>query len=302
MDKNYILHKYLNGEATAAEIEVLENDPEFKSYLEISKASSGFKTPAFDRESNFSKIESGMKSGGKIRKLNPLKSVLRIAAVIAIAMIGYFYVSNLDTTVKTQIAQKESFSLPDASEVTLNASSKITYNKKNWNENRSLDLDGEAYFKVEKGSTFSVNTSQGVVKVLGTQFNVFSRDNSFQIKCFEGLVSVLYDDTLVKIPAGTILKVENNKLLKQYPTAALAPSWISHESTFENAPMKMVLDELQRQYSINLTSHNTIVDKHFSGSFTHDDLQVALKSICDPLQLEFTINGEEVTIYADKNQ
>jgi ferric-dicitrate binding protein FerR (iron transport regulator) len=47
----------------------------------------------------------------------------------------------------------------------------------------------EAYFQVKKGQTFSVNTTDGVVKVLGTHFNVKQRKNYFEVNCFEGLVS-----------------------------------------------------------------------------------------------------------------
>jgi ferric-dicitrate binding protein FerR (iron transport regulator) len=42
----------------------------------------------------------------------------------------------------------------------------------------------EAYFQVKKGQTFSVNTTDGVVKVLGTHFNVKQRKNYFEVKLF----------------------------------------------------------------------------------------------------------------------
>ncbi|MEM7087907.1 MAG: FecR domain-containing protein [Bacteroidota bacterium] len=51
---------------------------------------------------------------------------------------------------------------------------------------------------------------------------------------------------------------------------------------------------------MKLISQN-MVNKKFTGSFTHNDLNVALRSICDPLQIEFTIEGEEVTLHAKKN-
>ncbi len=302
MNKNYILHKFLNGEATKDEIEKLKASPEYASYIKIAEASSGFEAPPFNSEANFEAISSKFNAKERFRRQSPLKNILRIAAVFAIICFGYLYVSTLDTSVSTQIAEKETFQLPDNSQVVLNADSEISYNKKSWKKNRELSLEGEAYFKVTKGSTFSVNTPQGVVTVLGTQFNIFSRGESFNINCYEGLVSVHFNDTLIKLPVGNKLKIESGTLIEHIKenAAAAAPQWIANESHFENASLFTVLNELQRQYPIEITSQDDI-NKRFTGSFTHEDLHIALKSVCDPLQLNFTVDGKEVKIYAKGN-
>jgi transmembrane sensor len=64
----------------------------------------------------------------------------------------------------------------------------------------------------------------------------------------------------------------------------------------------LVLEELKRQYSIKLTAKFNGTDQRFTGSFTHSDLNLALKSICNPLHLEYTIEEESVTIYAKEGQ
>lgn len=298
MDKNYIFHKYLNGEASSAETELLKNDPEFAVYLKISEGTKKFEAPDFNSKETYHVIQSKLpKEQPKVRSLFSLKPLLRVAAVIAIVITGYVFIQNSDTTFSTQIAQKEHFLLPDASEVSLNAVSKLVYNKKKWKSERTLKLDGEAYFKVQKGATFSVETPQGTVRVLGTQFNVFSRDKEFTIACYEGLVSVSFNNELLKIPAGNLVKIQNGKLLTQESISVLNPSWIQNESTFENIPVASVLEELKRYYPIKITQESTI-NKEFTGSFTHTDLNTALRSICDPLQLNFTIANDEVTLYA----
>ena len=63
--------------------------------------------------------------------------------------------------------------------VWLNSGSEITY-AGNFNENRKLQLKGEAFFDVVKsGSTFQISTEFGNIQVLGTAFNVkaYSDDN-----------------------------------------------------------------------------------------------------------------------------
>ncbi len=302
MEKNYLLHKYLNGEASKEDLEILQEDPEFAHYIAISESTSYMEVPQFKERENFEEISHKIKGNSpKVRKLNPLTQIIRVAAVVAVVVTSYIFLNNRETTVRTDIAQRETFSLPDQSEVTLNAASEISYHKKNWDESRNLDLKGEAFFKVEKGAKFSVNTPQGVVSVLGTQFNVFSRGNDFQIKCFEGLVSVAYKDTLVKVPAGNYLVIKENQFVSYSSIQTQAPSWIDFESSFENSDLSMVLEELKRQFPVTIDNQIEL-EKKFTGSFTHKDLNVALRSICEPLQLQFTVKDNVVTIYAENSR
>jgi Fe2+-dicitrate sensor, membrane component len=66
--------------------------------------------------------------------------------------------------------------------VNLNSSSQLSYSKNKWDSKREVTLNGEAFFKVSKGSTFDVITLNGKVSVLGTQFNVKQRENYFEVK------------------------------------------------------------------------------------------------------------------------
>ncbi len=303
MDKDFILHKWMNDEASTDEIEQLKSSPDYVTYMEIAEASAQFEVPINDVEANFDAITSKIKKTSKVRKLNPLFTVLKIAAALAVIFASYIYFENSNTTIRTQIAEKQNFQLPDNSEVVMNSNSSIEYNKKKWNDQRELTLDGEAYFKVTKGNTFKVNTSAGVVTVLGTQFNVYTRDEAFYISCYEGLVSVTLNDTLIKLPAGDKLMIENGAILmhsSNIPTTI--PSWTANESSFKNTKIALVLEELKRQYSIKLTAKFNGTDQRFTGSFTHSDLNLALKSICNPLHLAYTIEEESVTIYAKEGQ
>ena len=85
-----------------------------------------------------------------------------IAASIVL-LFGMFYGLNTGTTThQSDYGTQLSVVLPDGSEAILNANSKIEFNTTDWkNENRTLELDGEAYFKVKKGSLFTVKTSKG---------------------------------------------------------------------------------------------------------------------------------------------
>lgn len=304
MEKDYLLVKWLNNDITTEELEQLKASPEYSSYIKIAEATSQFETPEFNKAENFKEIQSKkVRLQTKVRKLNPLKTVIRIAAVFAVLFAGYFYVNNLNTSITTQVAEKQAFLLPDDSEVILNANSEINYRKKKWTKSREITLSGEAYFKVTKGQKFSINTEDGVVSILGTQFNIFVRDHQFYVKCYEGLVSVAFNDTLIKLPAGKNLKIENGTIIAHNNLNVSAPSWINNESSFENTSLLSVIKELEIQYPIKVTTKNIDLNQRFSGSFSHKNLNLALTLICDPLNLSFEINDEEnVTLYAKENQ
>jgi transmembrane sensor len=298
MDKNYILHKYLNASATAEELEELKKDPEFHSYIKIAEASQAFETPLFKEGENLDAITKNRNQNNtKVRSLFPLKNFLRVAAVIVLVVASYLFITTQETSFKTEVAERKELVLPDQSEVILNAKSQLSYHKNDWKNERHLTLEGEAYFKVQKGEKFSVETPQGIVSVLGTQFNVFSRGDQFYVKCFEGLVAVAFKDTLMKVPAGNYLKIEKDKLISFEITEDLSPSWVAYESKFENTDLNTVLEELERQYSITVT-HDFKLDTKFTGRFPHKDLNLALRTICEPLQLTFKITGNEVMLYA----
>lgn len=304
MENKKLLSKWLNDNITNNELEKLKTSPEHASYIKIAEATSFLSPPEFNSTANFdiisSKIE--LQKNTKVRRLNPLKTFIKVAAVLAMVFASYIFVSSLDTTIHTEIAEKETFLLPDASQVVINANSTISYNKNSWAKNRMLQLDGEAYFKVKKGEKFSVKTSNGIVQVLGTQFNVFSRNNQFYINCFEGLVSVSYLDKVIKLPAKNVLHIEDGIVSLHTKTNTNIPSWTKEESYFENTTLAVVLSEIESQYPIKITTKNLNVTTRFSGAFTHTDLPLALQSVCEPLNLGFTINKEEVTVYAKNSK
>lgn len=298
MRKDYLLAKWLNKNITNEELTELKSSSEYATYIKIAEATSKLKIPSFNIDANFKAISSQIKLKDKVIRLKPMATFLKIAAVITVLFTVYLFINSLDTTIETKIAEKQYFLLPDDSKVVLNANSTINYNKKDWKKNRELTLNGEAYFNVSKGKKFLVITQLGIVKVLGTQFNVLARDDNFYIKCYEGLVSVSFNDTIIKLSAGKKLKIENGVLIKHYKNNTSSPGWIANESSFDNTTLAIVLKEFERQYPIKITTEKINVNKRFSGSFTHNNLNLALKSVCDPLNLSFTINGEDVIIYA----
>ncbi|WP_452228683.1 FecR family protein [Lacinutrix sp. MEBiC02404] len=289
--------KWFNHDLSEKEIADLSASENSKTLSKIAHYASQLEAPTIDAQKTLEdfKNRKSTKSDPKIRTLN-FKQFYRIAAVFAILLTSsYFLFFNNMQSFETKYAETETLLLPDNSEVILNAASKLSFNKKSWKDNRSLELDGEAFFKVAKGKKFTVHTAAGIVQVLGTQFNVKERDNYFEVTCYEGLVSVTYNKETIKLAKGKSFRILNNKT-EFKDLHATNPSWLQQESSFTNVPLRQVMEELERQYNIKITANNIDTDQLFTGTFTHNNKDIALQSVSIPLKLSYTITGNTITL------
>ena len=298
-NENDIL-KWLNKESSDEELTRLKERNDFKTLEKIAHYSSQIETPkvAITKALADLKLKTQKTSKkGKVVQFNFKQLYKYAAAVVLIFTTSYFLLFNNDASFKTEFAQTKNFNLPDNSEVILNANSEISYSKKDWKDSRNLTLDGEAYFKVKKGKKFTVNTKIGAVTVLGTQFNVKERENYFEVKTYEGLVSVAYKDTLVKLPRGTIFKVINGVVDIKNTFDVNEKSWLQKESNFKSTSLRFVLEEIENQFNYTIETKDIDLDILYSGGFTHTDVNMALQSITIPLQLSYKIEGKKITIF-----
>lgn len=298
-NENDIL-KWLNRDTSDEELARLKETKNFTTLEKIAHYSAQIETPKVDVEKALADFKLKTKNTakkGKVVSFNFKKLYKYAAAIVILLTTSYFLLFNNDANFKTQFAQTKTFNLPDNSEVTLNANSEITYSKKEWENSRNLNLNGEAFFKVQKGKKFTVNTEIGAVTVLGTQFNVKERSNYFEVKTYEGLVSVAYKDTLVKLPKGTIFKVINGVIDINNTFDVNEKSWLQKESNFKSTQLRFVLEEIENQFDYKIETKDIDLDVLYSGGFTHTDINIALQSITIPLQLSYKIDGKKITIF-----
>ncbi|MFX0555276.1 FecR family protein [Maribacter sp. CXY002] len=303
MQENY-LAKWLNNELTEAELKEFKKSEEYATYKKIIEVSEKLEAPDFDMDTALAAIKNKrLQDSPKVISLSPYKTFLRIAAVVAVLLTGaYFYLNTLDEQVTTLYAENKEVILPDNSEVILNAESFLTFNKKNWEKERHLTLSGEAYFKVAKGEKFTVETNLGNVTVLGTQFNVENRNGFFEVTCYEGLVSVVYNGVETKLPAGNSFLAVNGNISRSTVVANGVPSWINKESTFKSIPLKYVLAEFERQHNRKVVLNNVDLNQLFTGTFSNTDIDLSLKSITVPLKIKFKLEGNKVLFYGENKQ
>lgn len=233
--------------------------------------------PAFDTEKSYQNVIKQVKKE-PVRKQN-YWFIKLVAATLVISLGTVFYSKNKTTTQYAEAGQKTTFSLPDQSEIVLNSDSKIQYKKWKWKTNRSLKLEGEAFFKVAKGETFDVNTSLGKVTVVGTQFNVKSRNRNFEVECYEGKVKVAFGNKNFLLEKGSSITVRNGNITATVPLNTEKPSWLLNEIKFSQNNLKEVMDEIQRQYGIEIEYPQINSGQYFTGTVPADNIDTAMKII-----------------------
>lgn len=295
MEKEKLISKWLDHDLNHQDLEAFKKLEDYDDLIKLNKSLQAFKNEDFNTAIEFDKVLTKLKNTKK-RSTHWLKPLMRIAAILAVFLGVYFYTTTIDTTISTQSAQKTVIELPDALHVTLNAKSQLSFNKKKWKNERKVKLNGEAFFKVATGATFSVITEIGTVAVYGTQFNVKQRDQYFEVVCYEGLVGVSYQEKETKLQAGDRFLVMDGNIIHEELDSRFEPAWINNESQFKSLPFKEVLAEFERQYNVTFNVKDIDTNQLFTGSFTHDNLDLALKSIALPLKLTYSKTQKTITL------
>jgi ferric-dicitrate binding protein FerR (iron transport regulator) len=300
MDKEQLVKKWLNNDLSDSESKAFNVLKDANLYKEIIEEAQRFNGHTNAKIEPFKELDRKLVIK-KSRSRNWIKVVSSLAAILVVGF-SLFTLVNKDqiSAFKTTLAQSKTITLPDNSIVNLNELSELEYVSSNWDENRSLDLKGEAFFDVEKGKRFEVQTDFGNISVLGTEFNVLSRDSVFKVSCYEGLVQVTYDHVEFKLPAGTEFKLSSGKV-SQSSISIAEPYWLKNMSVFENTSFEAVIKELENQYDIKV-QYPSELNVNFTGAFEHDNLENALKSITKPLNLTYQLqNTNEVIIRNGQN-
>ena len=300
MKDDEILHKWVNDELTDEELKVFKLRPEYDSLVELYKNTDNFEAPDFDEQSILEtvlKTEKTTVTSSEGGRRIFLKSWMKYAAAASVLLLtSWFFWPKGSGDVVYEIAkgERKEGTLPDESRFVINAESTLSYNADSWASDRSLQLKGEAFFEVKKGSKFTVNTATGSVQVLGTQFNVWSRNGLLEVKCKSGKVAILSTSGTVldELTKGQGLRIEGTKVIEKWPTeAGDNASWLNGISRFRKVPLQTVVDELSRQFNVEIDASKVDTKVIMSCNFQHKDLDLALKTSFAPLDIIFEKRG-----------
>tara|TARA_R110002126_G_scaffold14768_1_gene61377 strand:+ start:24877 stop:25788 length:912 start_codon:yes stop_codon:yes gene_type:complete len=299
LEKNNLIARWLSKELSGEEEQQLKTNPEMEALKVVIDDINQWKVKPFDVDASFTKLNN-VRSNKSLRKIQPFKKWLSVAASILLLFSTYLLWDNFlnaQITISTLASEQKSVVLPDGSKVELDALSKLTYNKKTWQKNRTINLSGQAYFKVEKGPTFKVLTSTTTVTVLGTQFNVKSFDKDAKVTCYEGKVSVGYQNIEEILIAGEEVIIQDDGF-QRFEHNSKLPDWTVGFIKYKNESLREIIKDLERTYAIIIDLPKKHDNLKFTGTLPTNDLQTALKNLLEPLELEFKkINTKKIVVY-----
>lgn len=235
----------------------------------------------------------------RITRIKWLKAMRWSVVAAGIATIAFLTFTALEVPFETEIAQSE-ITLPDGSTISLANNTKGTYNKLTWLFSRKLHIqEGHAFFRVQKGSDFTVHCPKGVVSVLGTSFDIRSEGDLFEVKCKSGKVAVksINGEIETTLIPGEYISYEKNSWLKSEFQTDLADAWITGLYQFENTPIMDVLAILGEAYTYKIETDGVISPASYSGTFeSTQNLAESLEIICKPMGLAYRIDEMNKTI------
>lgn len=241
-----------------------------------------------------------------VRHLHPNRQWLALAAslvlLISVSTFIRFY------TVNTFCPEgvHTSIQLPDGSEVELNASTHLSYHPYWWFVSRKVKLDGEAFFHVEKGKKFKVQSSNATTEVLGTTFNVFARGEDYIVTCHTGSVRLSENrtgSTVILSPNERGQKVASGGFsVTKLETMLEAPGWTDNMIMFSSAPLRLVFEEIERQFGIVIETPE-VMQQVYSGNFSLDQpVENILSLLCLPFDLEYEFQtGKKYLVFPSQD-
>ncbi len=296
--KNKFLARWVNDDLTNKEDLDFKNSADYQEFKKIAELSKKLRTPVYDKNTAFTEILDKRNTKPKIKPLRSRYLIYKIAASVLILLGSFYLLKPSKTLYKSKVGEQLVFSLPDNSKVILNSNSSLEFRTKKWNKNKEVELQGEAFFNVAKGSLFSVKTDNATVHVLGTRFNVKSNGKYFETQCYSGKVKVenLNINNQTVLSRGNAYRIEANSY-NSHNFKASEPSWLQGESTFKNAPFEEVLIALKNQFGLTFSyNKEKYLTERFTGSFIHNDIDTSLQMVFSAMEIEYIKQGKKIIL------
>lgn len=327
-DKDDVLGRWLGGSLSKAEEDALRKRPEFAEYERLLKGVDDLEPMSYQTDEPLARLkakraernnlgaanvvgvyaERSQSTGAKnvkearVRRLRPMYWAGIAASLLLVVSLWAFWPGGDLELVAAAGSTPTPTDLPDGSTVRLNAGSSVRFADEA--DGRVATLEGEAFFEVEKdGSTFSVNTPQGTVTVLGTSFNVYSRNGDMRVSCRTGKVRVAFtsDGSTHTLTQGmSVSLAAGSQVVASEEVAAEALDWLDGRSVFNSRPLGEVLRELERQFDLAFESSPPFDQtKVITTTFPHGSVDAALDIVLSPLDdISYVRKGQVVALKA----
>jgi ferric-dicitrate binding protein FerR (iron transport regulator) len=213
--------------------------------------------------------------------------------------------------ISTGAGEKANIQLGDGTKVFLSAETELSFPESFRNNSREVSLSGQAFFDVipDENRPFVINTQNGVIKVLGTAFDVRSYvdESSVDIMVTEGVVEISH----VEVPQnklvinrgykGTISLLDNSLSVEWVDDPEQYTGWKEGRLIFKEQPLSQVFRQIERWYDVSVTvdeNSESILNKKFSANLKTRSVTDVMNVIEVTMDISFTIEEDQITVYS----
>lgn len=300
-----LLVRYLTGELTAADKQRVEawqqdtpaNARYFKAFSDAwAKTFVPVNLNEIDEEAEWQLLRRQLP--GRIQRppvwIMPVKwaAVLLLAAGLTTLLV---WVGGFGPEQVQVMANKEVLtdSLPDGTSVILNRHATLSYGSSFNKYDRSVTLEGEAFFDVKTNALkpFYITTQQVKIEVLGTSFNLKTNNTKTEITVESGVVRLGKGDvyTLIKAGESGIIYDRSEVVLKQKTDNTLYRHFRSGRFECNGTPLWQLVEVLNEAYDAHIIIGNTrLRNQPLSAEYSNRSLEQILQVVCHTLQIKQT--------------
>ncbi len=253
-------------------------------------------------------------SSKSFTKVFPVLCKWAATILLPILLLSTFYFYNESNkiasnifTIYTNKGENANITLPDGTKVVLNEDSKIVYSVSDFSDKRrNIDFSGEGYFEVtaNKNNPFTINNKNIKVVVVGTKFNLLSRDteNSCEVQLDEGcvnLTSMIFNNT-ISLHEGNIATMDysNGKFHIASIKKKNGYAWKSKLLIFNNEKLENVLLELKKRHKVEIQLERKLKNNDFfTGSLPSTNLNESLNIIAKAYHMNVLIKDGKIVFY-----
>lgn len=252
--------------------------------------------------------EKGLKTNTVFSGISFMRSTfLRVAAVaLVILSLGLtaLYLINPDSFSKNLIVTTSNdqknllVTLPDGSKIFLNRNSEFSYHANFGNKNRLVKLTGEAFFEISSDASkpFIIDAGNAKIKVVGTSFNVITKNSDSAVEVFVKTGKVMLSDnsgsqSLALEPefVGTIDSKKSGKILNNNPNYL---AWKTGLLVYNGQKLDVIFSDLKRVYNMDIVADNSdILDNTWTSPIDNQPQDTIIRLICASFNLSYKKDG-----------
>lgn len=205
-------------------------------------------------------------------------------------------------TMTTPRGGQYSLTLADGSRVILNAASTLKYPAQFNDNERRVELAGEAYFEIahNKNKPFRVVANGQTVEVLGTHFNVmcYKDEEQVQTTLLEGSVKLFNHQSSVLLKPGeqgSSVKGSSTYTVNSVDVSAVT-AWKDGLFIFNGVHLKALMRQIARWYDVDVAYEPGVDDDIIYGKISRRANLSKVLKILELSDIHFKLDGRKIIV------